>query len=126
LVELKYMKLTEKQLDLLNRRKIVVLATSNLENKPRAIFVEVNQVKDDKIIITDNEMKTTRKNLLENKNVFILAFEEDYHYGLKILGDVEYNTEGEYFDFVKNLETNKNFSPKGAIMITIKEIVEFK
>ena len=116
------MKLTEKQLDLLNRRKIVVLATSNLENKPRAIFVEVNQVKDDKIIITDNEMKTTRKNLLENKNVFILAFEEDYHYGLKILGEVEYHTEGEYFDFVKNLETNKDFSPKGAIAITIKEI----
>ncbi len=120
------MKLTEKQLDLLNRRKLVVLATSSLDGKPRAIIVEVNQVKDDKIIITDNEMETTRKNLLENKNVFILAFEEDYHYGLKISGEAEYYTEGEYFGFVKNLETNKDFSPKGAVVITVKEIVEFK
>ena len=120
------MKLTEKQLDLLSRRKIVVLATANSQARPRAIFVEVNRAKDDKIIITDNEMETTRKNLLENKNIFILAFEEDYHYGLKILGDAEYYTEGEYFDFVKNLETNKNFSPKGAIVITVKETIEFK
>jgi len=120
------MELTEKQLDLLKRRKIVVLATSSLDGKPRAICVEINQVKGDKIIITDNEMEVTRKNLLENKNVFILAFEEDYHYGLKISGGVEYHTEGEYFDFVNHLETNKDYSPKGAVVVTIKEVVEFK
>jgi len=120
------MKLTEKQLDLLNRRKIVFLATSSLKGKPRAIFVEVNKAEDDKIIVTDNEMETTRKNLLENKNVFLLAFEEDYHYGLKILGRAEYYTEGEYFDFVRNLETNKNYSSKGAVVVSIERVTEFK
>lgn len=119
------MKLTEKQSDLLNRRKIVILATSSLDGKPRAIFVEVNQAGENKIIITDNEMEITRKNLLENKNVFISAFEDDHRYGLKIAGEAEYHTKGEYFDFVRNSETNKNYSPKGAIVITIKEIVEF-
>lgn len=109
----------------MNRRKIVVLATSDLKAKPRAIFVEVNQAKDDQIIITDNEMATTRQNLLENKQVAILAFEEDYSYCHKILGEAEYYTEGEHFDFVKNLETNKDFSPKGAVVVKIKEVIEF-
>lgn len=120
------MKLAEKQIDLLKRRKIVVLATSSLKGEPQAIIVEANQVKDDKIIITDNEMETTRKNLLENNKVALLAFEEDYSYCLKILGEAEYCTKGEYFDFVKNLETNESRSPKGAVVITVKETIEFE
>ncbi len=120
------MELTGKQLDLLKRKKIVILATSSPDHKPRAIFVEVNKAEGDKIIITDGAMETTKNNLLENKNVFLLAFEEDYHYGLKISGEVEYYTEGEYFDFVRDLETNKNHSPKGAVVINIKEVIEFK
>ncbi|MDP3991069.1 MAG: pyridoxamine 5'-phosphate oxidase family protein [Candidatus Nealsonbacteria bacterium] len=120
------MKLTEKQIDLLNRRKIVVLATSDLRLRSRAVFVEVNQAKDDQIIITDNLMVATRKNLLENNQIALLSFEKDYSYCLKILGAAKYYTEGDYFDLVKSLETNKKQSPKGAIVITIKEIIEFK
>ena len=120
------MELSEKQLDLLARKKLVVLATSGSDDKPRAIIVEVNKAESDKIIITDNEMEITRKNLLGNKNVFLLTFEEDYHYGLKILGEAEYYSRGEHFDFVKNLETNKGHSPKAAVVITVKEVVEFK
>ncbi len=120
------MQLVEKQLDLLNRRNLVVLATSSLDNVPRAIIVEINKVDGDKIIITDNQMAKSRANLLENKNVFILAFEEDYHYGLKISGQAEYHTDGEYFDFVKKLETNKDYSSKGVVVIKVKEVLEFK
>lgn len=120
------MQLTEKQSELLNRRKIVVLATSSKEGNPRAIFVEANRVDSDKIIITDNEMKGTRNNFLENKNVFILAFENDYSYCLKIKGEVKYCTEGEDFNFVKSCDSNKNRSPRGVLVVNSKEIKEFK
>lgn len=120
------MRLTKKQSELLNRRNIVVLATSSLQDKPRAIFVEVNKTNGDQIIIADNEMVVTKKNLLENKQVTLLAFEEDYSYCLKILGEAEYYTNGKYFGFVKNLEANKDQSPKGAVVIKIKEVIEFK
>ena len=119
------MELTEKQLDLLGRRSIVVLATSDSQNKPRAIFVEANQAKGDQIIITDNQMGITRQNLLENKQVFLLVFEEDYHYGIKISGEADYYQEGEYLDFVNRAEGNKGYSPKGAVVITVQDIVEF-
>jgi len=120
------MNLTEKQIDLLKRRNIVVLATANLQANPRAVLCEVNKIADDKIIITDNEMTITTENILENKQVALLAFEKDFSYCLKISGEAEYYTEGEYFDFVKGLKTNKNQSPKGAIVITVKEVIEFK
>lgn len=126
MVEFKNMELTKKQLDLLRKGKIVVLATSSTDGTPRAIFVEINKVENNKIIITDNEMEITRKNLLENENVFILAFKKDYNYCLKVSGKAEYYSEGKYFDFVKNLEANKDHDPKGAVVITIKEVAEFK
>jgi predicted pyridoxine 5'-phosphate oxidase superfamily flavin-nucleotide-binding protein len=120
------MELNEKQIELLSRRNLVILATSSLAAEPRAIIVEANKVEKDKIIITDNLMETTKNNLLANKNVFLLAYEEDYHYSLKILGSAEYYTSGEYFDFVRSLETNKNYLPKAAIVVTVKDIVELE
>jgi len=118
-------KLTSKQLELLNRRKIVILATSSKQGQPRAIFVETNRIDNNKIIITDNEMKNTKANFLENKNVFLLAFENDYSYCLKIKGTIEYYAEGEYFDFVKSYDSNKNRRPQGALVVNIDEIREF-
>ena len=102
------------------------MATSDLQGKSRAILVEVNYAKGDRIIITDNEMITTRKNLMKNNQVALLAFEEDYSYSLKILGEAEYHTKDKHFDFVKSLESNKNYSPEGAVVISIKEIIEIK
>lgn len=119
------MGLTSKQSNLLNKQSIAVLATSDGAGRPRAIFVEVNKIEGDKIIITDNEMKVTKENLLKNENAFLLAFEEDYHYCLKIEGKANYYTEGKYFELVNNLEENEDFSPKGAIVVTVEEVSEF-
>ncbi|TRZ64076.1 MAG: hypothetical protein D4Q79_02360 [Spirochaetia bacterium] len=120
------MNLTKQQIDLLSERKVVALATSGANAVPRVIFVEVNSADEDEIIITDNFMETTKKNILENKKVSILSFKEDYSYCFRIFGEAEYHTEGKYFDFVRGLETNKDYSPKGAVVVKIKEIFEFE
>ena len=118
------MDLSEKQIDLINRNNIVALATSDGEGSPRVIFCEVNKVDGDKLIITDNQMEKTKDNFLENKKVFLLAFENDYSCVLKISGEADYYTSGEYFDFVKDLETNKEYKPKGAILIKVSKVIE--
>jgi len=120
------MQLTKKQKELLSRRNLIVLATSGLDEQPRAIIVEINNTEEDKIIITDNEMGVTKDNLLVNNKVFVLANEADYSYCLKIFGTAEYFQSGRYFDFVKNLETNKKQNPKGAVVIEIDKVIEFK
>lgn len=119
------MELSNKQKELFSHIEFVVFSTSNTLNQPRSIIVQVNKAEDDRIIITDNEMRITRENLLKNDKVFILAFEKDYSYCLKISGKAEYKTSGEYFDFVKSLETNKGFRPKGVIITRIESIEEF-
>ncbi len=118
--------LTQKQIDLINRRNVVVLATSDIKGKPRSTFVVVNKIENNQIIITDNEMGRMRDNLLVNNEVALLAFEADYSYCLKIARKAKYYTTGDYFDYVKLLDANKNQKPKGAIVITPEEIIEFK
>lgn len=116
--------LTQKQIKLLNKNRVVVLATADKRGQPRAIFVEVNKIEKNCLIITDNEMKTTGKNLLENKKVAILAFSRDWSWCLKIEGTANYYKGGKYFDLVKKLPANKDYSPKGALVIKIKRIWE--
>lgn len=116
--------LTEKQTQLLKKNTTVVLATANNDGQPNAIFVEVSDLKEDIIIITDNYFERTAEFLIENNKVSLLVFEEDYSYYFKIYGESQYFTEGEYLDLVKSLEQNKEFSPKGALVIKIKEVRE--
>lgn len=120
------MKLTEKQLDLLNRRNLAILATTDLDFQPRAIIIEVNKVEGDRLVITDNEMGITRNNILANKKVSILVFESDYSYCLKLIGEAEYYSCGNYFDYVIGLQANKGRLPKGAVVVKINGIFEFK
>ena len=42
----------------------------------------------------------------------------------RINGKAEYHDSGEWFDFVKSLKENKDFNPKGAIVININNIIK--
>lgn len=102
--------------------KYVSLASVTPDNKPHAIAVEVNKVEDNKIIITDNFMKTTVENIKNNPNVSLVLI--DGENGWRINGKAKYYDSGKWLNFVKSLETNKRYNPKGAIIINIEEVKE--
>jgi general stress protein 26 len=77
-------KLSPTQQEFLRNHSIVVLSTSSEKNEPRAIFVEANKIEEDKIIITDNQMYTTKDNLLHNSQVCILVGDPEYSYFLQV------------------------------------------
>ena len=114
--------LTNKQQEIFKKNDIVSLTTCNKELEPRSIFVAVNKVEKDKIIITDNEMKISSENIKNNSKVFILAFEKDFSSVLKINGIAEYKTSGEEYDFIKNLDGNKDYNKTGVIIIQITKV----
>lgn len=116
--------LTDDQLKFLEENKVVVLTTSSKENQPRSILVEASKFEADRIIMTDNYMKITRQNLLDNNKVFILCYSQNYERILNIEGQATYETEGENFDFVKNSEQNKDFSPKAAVVVKVTNVTE--
>ena len=103
---------------------IVALASVNSEGKPHAIAVACIKVKDGKIIITDNYMRTTIKNIKSNLNVSLVFWEgeEGKEIGYRIDGKAEYHNSGKWLDFVKGLEENKDMPSKGAIVINVEEI----
>jgi len=79
----------------------------------------------DKIVITDNYMQHTKKNLEENPNVCLAVWDKDWR-GYKIIGKAEYHASDKWFDFIKTMPENKDCPAKGAILIKVSNISELK
>ncbi len=103
-------------------KAIIAIATVNQEGEPHNIVIAHAKVEEHKIIITDNYMKTTIENIKNNSNVSLVFWDEEK--GWRINGRAEYYKDGEWFELVKSLETNKNHPCKGAIVINTEEVVE--
>jgi predicted pyridoxine 5'-phosphate oxidase superfamily flavin-nucleotide-binding protein len=95
----------------------VAFATSSKDGKPHVIVVNFVKVKEGQLLITDNYMKKTIKNLSENDQASIVVWGSDMK-GYKISGVALYLTEGEEFDIIKNIEENKDEPCKGVILFT--------
>lgn len=104
-------------------KSILAFATAK-NNKPHQIAVAAVKVLGDKLIITDNFMKETKRNLISNKKVSLIFWNGERGYELR--GDAEYFSSGEWLNFVKSLKENKNFKPKGAITVKIKKVKKLK
>jgi predicted pyridoxine 5'-phosphate oxidase superfamily flavin-nucleotide-binding protein len=101
--------------------EVVALATCDLDNKPNVIAVTHCLVVDnDKILVTDNFMNKTRKNLLENKKIALAVWNKNEE-GYQFKGKAEYLIEGKWKDKVDNEPNNKNWAHKAAVLITVEK-----
>jgi hypothetical protein len=101
----------------------ITLSTINKDNAPHTIYVACAKVINEcEILITDNYMEKTNKNILTNKNVSLSILVGDA--GYELIGESNYFDKGNYLDQVKNILENKNEPCKGAIVVLIKEIVK--
>jgi nitroimidazol reductase NimA-like FMN-containing flavoprotein (pyridoxamine 5'-phosphate oxidase superfamily) len=92
------------------------------DNKPYAIAVLYVKVKDDKIIITDNYMRSTVENIRKNPYICLVFWKEQE--GWRIEGKASYFNSGKWVEFVKSIEENKGEPLKGAIVIDINKITK--
>jgi predicted pyridoxine 5'-phosphate oxidase superfamily flavin-nucleotide-binding protein len=99
--------------------KIVYLATADPNSKPNLITCEGNRVLKDTIVITDNMMGKTRRNLLKNRKVAVVCGSGDKWYQLK--GVASYHPTGKWLKFVQGLPANGGYDPKGAVLVKVKE-----
>ena len=113
------MKIT-KELKELMSNKLVFFATCDKKSKPNLICVEVNLVENNKIIFTNNMLNKTLQNLKENSLVSVA-----FYYGgraFQVKGKAKIEIAGRYFEFVKNISSNKQWVPKSAIVIEVDEV----
>ncbi len=101
---------------------VLAVASADKNGRPHNIAVMFAKVVDEKIIITANYMKKTLENINENPVVSIIFWKGEK--GFSIEGDCEFFDKGRWMEFVKGLHENKEFNPKGALVINPKQIKE--
>lgn len=79
----------------------------------------------DTILITDNFMKSTVKNILRNNNVAMVVWNKKWE-GVQILGKAKYYRKGKWLDYVRKMEENKGMPAKGAILVKVGKIIKSK
>lgn len=102
----------------------VTLATIS-GNKPYAIGVAYCKVLDNTILITDNFMKSTVRNILKNNNVAMVVWNKKWE-GCQILGKAKYYQKGKWLEYVKNMKENKGLPAKGAILVKVNKVIKSK
>ncbi|MAG39776.1 hypothetical protein CMI41_02310 [Candidatus Pacearchaeota archaeon] len=100
----------------------VSVATVTSENKPHSIAIMYAKVNGGKIIITNNYMNSTIKNLESNPYVSLVFWEGES--GWRIDGKVTYFDSGDWLDFVKSLPENDGEPARGALVIDIENVKE--
>lgn len=101
----------------------VALATITIGNKPNVIGVAfVKVVSLSEIVITDNYMNQTKKDIIENNNVCLIVWNENMK-GYKVVGKAEYFTEGKWKNYVEEMKENEGFLAKGAILVKVEKII---
>ena len=93
------------------------------DGRPNAVGVAyVKVVSNMEVIITDNYMNQTPKDIQNNKNVCLLVWDNDMK-GYKMIGQAEYFSGGQWLDFVKGLPENSGLPAKGAILVKVTNII---
>lgn len=101
------------------------LATIGKNGKPHNIAVAYVKVVDDKIVISNAHIRESIKNINQNNNISIVAWNKEWEkacVGYEIIGKAKNYINGKYFDFVRNMPENKGYKINSAIVITIVKI----
>lgn len=100
------------------------LATVMPDGRPNAIGVAfVKVIGEDKLLITDNYMNQTIKDIKKNPNVVTVVWDKDMN-GYKLVGKAEYFDKGKWVEKVKAMPENEGEPAKGAILVKIELIIK--
>ena len=102
----------------------VALATVDEKENPHCIAVgDVKVVSKNQVLIGDNYMVETVKNIKRNPNVALVVWNRNWEencVGYQIKGTCEYFTNGKWYGQVKKI--HEGFPAKGAVLVTVEKI----
>jgi general stress protein 26 len=101
--------LTSKQIDLILENEVIIFATSDLNNQPRAIIVQPSRVEKNRIILSNIQMSKSIENIKNNSKCFVNAYlKNDSDKQIKITGIANVFESGDLFDEIKEFEETNN------------------
>lgn len=121
-------KLTLEQVELIKSAEKLVFTTASKDGKPRSIYVMPSRVDDNRIILSNIQMRKSIQNILENNKCFLNIYipdEDDLQ--IKIDGIAEVKNTGKLFQEIKEYEESENLPPElkvESIIIVCFENIE--
>jgi len=114
-------KIPKKVMEAIENADVYTLATATKDGAPNVVYIGYLKALDDEtVLIADNKMDKTKKNILENpKAAFSMRDKEAGSYQVK--GTVEYRTCDKYHDEVKGW-CRKDLDRKGAVVMHVEEV----
>ncbi len=113
-----------KKIKELIEKNALAIATVMENGKPNVIGVAcVKVIGKNKLLITDNYMKQTVRDIKNNSNVAVVVWDKDWE-GYKFLGKARYYSSGKWLKVVKELPENKGMPAKGAIVASISKVIK--
>lgn len=101
--------LTSKQIDLILENEVIIFATSDLNDQPRAIIVQPSRVEKNRIILSNIQMSKSIENIKNNSKCFVNAYlKNDSDKQIKITGIANVYESGDLFDEIKEFEETNN------------------
>ena len=118
------MVLTEEMKDAIEKDNVVFLATATPDGVPNVVPIGfARPIENETILIVDNFLKKTRKNLEDNpKASLVVRDASKAPYQFK--GSVEIVESGKYFDQAVDWATSvmSQLAPKAAVLLKVEEI----
>ena len=121
------MQIPEKAKSLMERGKIIALATSSRQAVPNVVFMlQYWWFQQETLVVGDVFMNATRKNIQENGFASFCVWDEETDQSYKFKGMAKYETSGEAYEFANGIlhkkKPQKNF--KGVAVIKVTEIYD--
>jgi predicted pyridoxine 5'-phosphate oxidase superfamily flavin-nucleotide-binding protein len=120
-------KFTQDMKDIFNKARIFIMATASKEGKPNGVPMGVAWiVSDDEIMLVDNFMNKTRRNIEENPRVAVSFWNPKGPGGYQFKGKARVETSGKHFDrVVHRIQSEEHPFPiktKAVVIIKVDEI----
>jgi len=119
------MKIPDRVKKLFDKTNIVPFGTADRNGKPNISVIFWKKILDDEtVLLIDNFMNQTKKNLSENNKVCLSFWDPETEEGYKLKGIASYHSLGKIYDEGKKFIQlkNPNRIPKGVVEIKIQEI----
>ncbi len=111
--------------DVVAKQKPLPVATADKSGKPNVIFVTQWKILDDEtILIVDNFMNKTRKNIEANPNIALVTYDSEIKKSYQIKGTVVIENRGDRYAIAKEISDAKKLPCKAALVFHVKEIYD--
>jgi len=121
------MKIPNRVKKLFNNQDLVSFGTADKKGSPNVAAIFWKKIlSDDIILLIDNFMKRSKKNVIENKKVCVSFWDSKTEEAYKVKGNAKYYTKGPVYEKgKKHIQTKQpKRVPKGVVEIKATEIYD--